>query len=76
MIGYRDTVYYDYETKDNYCWVIEYNGTWDEYILFGRVFLFCFGIKFNLTVIERIQLNCINEDGKELFFIKIYLPIP
>ncbi|EHS0425059.1 hypothetical protein C4A55_02553 [Escherichia coli] len=40
MIGYIDTINYNYETQRGDYWEFIYNGTWEKYILFGRFIFF------------------------------------
>jgi len=76
MIGYIDDVNYNYEISKSCYWELEYNGTWDEYIIFGRFFIFFVDFKIDLFIMEMIKSNGIARDGMQLYCVKIYLPIP
>lgn len=75
-IGYIDTINYNYETSERLYWEFEYDGIWEEYILFGRFFLFFTEVRFEPLIMECIQLNGKMGDGQQLYHINIYLPIP
>lgn len=75
-IGYSDITNYNYVTDERPCWEIEYNGTWEDYILFGRLFLFFINAKIDLLVMEIIRLNGKSGDGKQLYHVKLCLPTP
>lgn len=76
MIGYSDIINYNYITDERPYWEIEYNGTWDEYFIFGRFFLFFIDVKVDLLVMEIIRLNGKLGDGRQLYHVKLYLPSP
>lgn len=76
MIGYTDTINYNYEISGISCWEFEYNGTWEEYIIFGRFFIFFIDFKIDLFIIECIRLNGKTGDGNQLYNVKLYLPTP
>lgn len=44
-IGYSDITNYNYVTDERSYWEIEYNGTWEEYVIFGRLFVFLLMLK-------------------------------
>lgn len=75
-IGYVDITNYNYVTDERSCWEIEYNGIWEEYAVFGRLFLFFINVKIDLSVMEMIRLNGRAGDGKQLYHVKLCLPIP
>ena len=50
MVGYKDEKSYNYEIKEKKCWIIEYNGTWGDYIIFGRFFC-AIAIYHSITVL-------------------------
>ncbi|HHP0428764.1 TPA: hypothetical protein ACRZYJ_005300, partial [Escherichia coli] len=52
------------------------NGVWEEYIIFGRLFVFFIDVKFDLMVMEIIRLNGNSRDGQQLYHVKLCLPIP
>lgn len=76
MIGYIDVTNYNYVTDEKTYWEIKYNGLWDEYVIFGRLFLFFIDVKIDLLVMEIICLNGKSEDGQQLYNVKLCLPIP
>ncbi|WP_213134204.1 helix-turn-helix transcriptional regulator [Citrobacter sp. FP75] len=76
MIGYSDATNYNYETYSGCYWELEYNGTWEEYIIFGRFFILFIDFKIDLFIIECIQLNGKARDGQQLYCVKVYLPTP
>ncbi len=76
MIGYINVTNYNYVTDEKTYWEIKYNGLWDEYVIFGRLFLFFIDVKIDLLVMEIIRLNGKSEDGQQLYNVKLCLPIP
>ncbi|OQM39561.1 helix-turn-helix domain-containing protein [Citrobacter braakii] len=75
-IGYSDVTNYNYVTDEGAYWEIEYNGVWEDYIRFGRLFVFFIDVKFDLLIMEMIHLNGKTGDGQQLYHVKICLPIP
>ncbi|SQP94881.1 operon control protein [Escherichia coli] len=75
-IGYSDVTNYNYVTHEGAYWELEYNGVWEEYIIFGRLFVFFIDVKFDLMVMEIIRLNGNSRDGQQLYHVKLCLPIP
>ncbi|EFB1318710.1 helix-turn-helix domain-containing protein, partial [Escherichia coli] len=70
-IGYSDVTNYNYVTDERSYWVIEYNGVWEGYVRFGRLFVFFIDVKFDLLVMEIIRLNGKSEDGQQLYCFKL-----
>ncbi|EED9465040.1 helix-turn-helix transcriptional regulator [Salmonella enterica subsp. enterica] len=75
MIGYYDAITYNYETPKRHYWEIEYHGSWEDYITFGRFFIFFVDLKIDLFIVECIQLDDKTVDEVQLYCIKVYLPI-
>ncbi|EGF7348402.1 helix-turn-helix domain-containing protein [Escherichia coli] len=76
MIGYKDEKSYNYEIKEKKCWIVEYNGTWDDYIKFGRFFVCYCDISFDSFIVEKIKLKGNNDSCEQIYNSTIYLPIP
>ncbi|EPW1928858.1 helix-turn-helix domain-containing protein [Escherichia coli] len=75
VIGYKDEENYNYEIKDKEFWVVEYNGTWDSYIMFGRFFLCYCDISFDTFIMENIRYNGSNDNCEQIYHSTIYLPM-
>ncbi|WP_312654920.1 hypothetical protein, partial [Escherichia coli] len=69
MAGYIDSVNYNYEVEQKDYWEFEYNGTWCDYIYFGRFFLYFTDVKFVFPVVEFIRSSGKNRDGEQLYKI-------
>ncbi|HFK3790845.1 TPA: helix-turn-helix domain-containing protein [Escherichia coli] len=77
MVGYKDEKSYNYEIKEKKCWIIEYNGTWGDYIIFGRFFLCYCDISFdNSFIVEKIKFKGNNDSCEKIYNSIIYLPSP
>ncbi|WP_122998324.1 AraC family transcriptional regulator [Escherichia coli] len=73
VIGYKDEK--NYKIKDKRFWVVEYNGTWDNYIMFGRFFLCYCDISFDTFIMENIRYSGSNDNCEQIYQLTIYLPM-
>lgn len=72
-IGFKDDDIFNFETNSMSCWEITYSGGWDDYIKFGRLFMFELEVNSPLFFIEAIKKS--GEDAaKNIFYVKIYMP--
>ncbi|HAZ3553666.1 TPA: helix-turn-helix domain-containing protein [Escherichia coli] len=73
-IGYEDCINFNLEIKPMLCWEITFTGLWDDYVIFGRMFIFELKIKIQNHFIEKITINS-SKKNNTIYNVKIYIPI-
>lgn len=72
-IGFKDNIKFNYKINEMFCWEISYSGEWDEYIKFGRFFLFELEFSAPTFFIEEIH-SIKGRLNNDFYDVKIYIP--
>lgn len=71
-IGFKDNVNFNYKINEMCCWEVSYSGGWDEYIIFGRFFIYELEFSSPTFFIEEIHSS---KEGlhEDFYNVKIYI---